>query len=225
MTNLIKKMRKWRIDIAYTKKTIWVQIFTDVNRKMIIDVVEQAFESFEPIIISQYVDTRYPFFGNEYSRIVDEINQKKIFQVSKAVDFTDFNEPIDTTGSYVLNIFGKPDFDRLEKILHFGVLNMANVIYGFKNFPENWQIELLRLNNSVSKWFQLKLETDSDEFVELVNKVGLLEVAIDGNMFFCTTRVRYLSKLLHIIKKLSDQNHHSLKVDIASIGDRTKLDM
>jgi hypothetical protein len=208
--------KKWRIAIRYSKKVIYVEVWSDIYKEELHEIFAQMFKDCRFQILSQFIDSRIYDIGDRAS-FIKSIKSKYSVDAWLMSDYIEGWEPLIASRTFVVNVAGILDKNLLDETFNFGTRNLSNIFYGINDENENWKDELLNWNKSVLSWFNL--EKNSEEaFGMLINKIGPIELTIDGRPFFCITEVTHLNKLLRIIKHLSKENGYTLEAKIMDIS-------
>jgi hypothetical protein len=166
------------------------------------DVIELAFNDFNFLSISQFVDKDQWDIGEQDNFIRNVSNEFTIPVVlSRTYGTTEGVGTSDNT--FVLNLIGLPEKSWLKKVVRFGMTNNPNILYGFHSVPENWFPQITEWNSQFRKWFELR--GNSTEIETIVKQVDLIGWTEDGHFNIAFREVNKRNELLKGISKLADE--------------------
>lgn len=216
---LWSRNRKWPVRIIYDEKVIFVEILNRLNRDPLIQVLDSMCRQFDTVILSQFVNPEIwtPRATSSLVNLVQEENASEI-KYLHLLGEAEINAKFPLMQ---INIAGKLTRDMWQRILHMGMNNLSNIIFGLRESVDDWAVEISRRNQIVIDWFNLKIRSNDRQFINLVDESEFIGMAIDGDLFFCFSRIKNLNNLLDIIDGISEKNNYVLELSIRHISEKS----
>jgi hypothetical protein len=212
------RKKRWPLTIRYDDKMVFVEIFNREDRNIVIKVLDEMCKNCEEIVLSQFVDSEI-WSREKVSLLTKEIIQEQSTEVTYTNEFGGVE--IDTISTnLVINLAGKLNYGLLQKTIHFGMHNPSNIVFGLGKKITDWKKKIPQWNQLVMKWFNLEVQDGDEQFFELVDSTEFIALTIDGNLFFCLTRIASLNSLFRIISQLSAQSEYKLEIALLHINGR-----
>jgi hypothetical protein len=212
-SRLVKK--RWPIKIRYDNDIIFIEV-ASVDKHLVMKIVAQLFQDCPAAILSQYMDTRIWDIG-EKSQFINNLREKYPIEIFLASDYTTATPPDSGSKIFALNIYGKMNPEILDCTTNFGTSNLPNILYGIMQQPDDWRGELSSWNSLILKWFNLELEKN-DQIIGLIERMKYIAINIDGNLFFCFTKIAPLNKFLKIMSQILKQHGYYIDLKLTPMG-------
>ncbi len=134
-------------------------------------LLDFMFKQCQIVMLSQFIDESQGMLENK-KQILSELSAQYGLKVALTQDYTSLAHPFVDSKEYTLNIVGKPSSEWLEKVLAYGGASLSNIIYGDKNFGNDWLEVAVERNQKFVKWYWLKSE--DEELIRLRHEVKML---------------------------------------------------
>lgn len=213
MKNLFKKKRNWDINLLKINDYYIVEI-TDHNIRfsdlisIYSELIRFIFKDTLIIALSQFIDETQGMLDHKGEAKTELIRQYDL-QVAFTKDYSSSTQPFIEDREYVLNITGKPNIEWLNDVLVFGGASLSNIIYGVQFVGTQWVDEIVKRNQTFTRWFWLEIEDDA--IVRLRDEVDLLFWTSDSHLCILSTE-NYFHELLNFIEKLAEKYSMSANV-------------
>jgi hypothetical protein len=205
--------KKWPVIIRPNEKMVFIGITHVTDSPIFERIIYEMYRDDGTILLSQYVDTDQ-WSKENWPQFINELRQKYHLDVNLTKSYTDLDKATDDFSTFILNIAGSLKDDFLPQAMGFGMTNLPHIVYGPKSIPDNWQVELSKWNGVMVQWFNLKMDSNDERFINLIEQTGPIGLTSDGDLCFCITRLEHFNKLLKIISNISEEDNFSLELKV-----------
>jgi hypothetical protein len=208
----------WTINIYQSKPFFWIEItdppyFVVQIEELLTKVFHLAFRQQPYLYVSQFVDREQWQFVD-----LDEFLKEKTqnytlpFFTSQTYASSALFHP--AMREFVVHVLGTSDYNWLRTILRFSMTNLPHIIYGYKSYSNNWQLELLERNRIFVEWFNLKI--GDDHLLEILHQADIVGCTIDGHVCIATINGEFVDNFLEGLKLIAKEKSLRFKLQIVS---------
>lgn len=207
--------KRWQVVLWRGNGILLISASFAGNKSLYSELLENIYQSYEKIVLSQFIDENQCHINNR-ANFITELQSQYSTSIATTTDFAKNVYPEEYQDIYVLHSIAEPTYEFLNRFLYYGMNSVPNIIYPYTGNTLDWLSNLIEWNRRFLEWYNL--EKSDDVLSSLADQADMISWTSDYQLYFCVTNVEQVSRILAGFDEIGNRRNLLLHLETRTLN-------